>query len=375
MILQPTTVEELQAIVLGNKHLVLRGGGTKSALSTAPDGAISLDMRGFNGIIEYEPGEYTFTAYAGTPLKTIVDTLAKQGQYLPFDPLLVEKGATLGGTVAANTSGSGRWRYGGVRDFILGVRFVDGLGRYVRSGGKVVKNAAGFDLPKFFVGSLGHFGALVEMSFKVFPQPARFMTLQVTYGSLSEAINAIFAVITSPLETDAIDIETYHDKPLMFVRLGGLEAALAGRAERMKAFLQKNSAVEAVETIENDTQFWQSLNNLEWADGYSSLVKVPITPRQLAAFDAIVRVRFDSVKRHYSTAGNVAWVALDDVSGLSQILNDVPFGWSGVQLIGAADLPYVGSLKGRDMLQRVKQVLDPHNVFGGAYYAARNRQE
>src|SRR5262245_21553864 len=126
MTLQPTTVEELQTIVRENKNLVLRGGGTKPALSTAPDGAMSLDMRGFNGIIDYEPCEYTFTAYAGTPLKTIVNALAKNGQYLPFDPLLVEKGATLGGTVAANTSGSGRWRYGGVRDFILGVRFVDG---------------------------------------------------------------------------------------------------------------------------------------------------------------------------------------------------------------------------------------------------------
>jgi glycolate oxidase FAD binding subunit len=360
MNLQPTTVEALQTIVRENKHLVLRGGGTKPALSTAPDGAIGLDMRGFNGIIEYEPGEYTFTAYAGIPLKTIVDTLAKHGQYLPFDPLLVDKGATLGGTVAANTAGSGRWRYGGVRDFILGVRFVDGQGRYVRSGGKVVKNAAGFDLPKFFVGSLGHFGALVEMSFKVFPQPFQFMTLQITYPSTTEIINAIFALMLSPLETDVIDIETYHDKTNLLIRLGGLEAALTGRAERLKTFLHRNSAVESIEIIENDVQFWQSVNNLEWADGYSSLVKVPITPRQVVDFEAQLQ-SIDS-KRRYTAGGNVAWVALHEVSALTPILNEMHL--VGLCIWGEADSPYIGNLKGLETLQRVKQILDPHHVFG-----------
>lgn len=368
MILQPTTIEELQAIVRENKNLVLRGGGTKSALSTAPDGAVSVDMSGFNGIVEYEPGEYTFTAYAGIPLKTIVDTLAEHGQYLPFDPLLVEKGATLGGTVAANTAGSGRWRYGGVRDFILGVRFVDGLGRYVRSGGKVVKNAAGFDLPKFFVGSLGHYGALVEMSFKVFPQPLQFMTLQITYTSLPEAINAIFAVITSPLETDAIDIETYHDKIQVFIRIGGIESALTGRSERLKTFLHRHSTIAAVEVLESNMQFWHSINNLEWMNDCSSLVKVALTPRQLADFDT--RLQSVPSKRRYTAAGNVAWVAINDVSALSPILSEMQL--AGLQIIGEAGSLFLGHLKGREMLQRMKQVLDPNNVFRGMYDAARN---
>ena len=117
--------------------------------------------------------EFTFTALAGTPVREIAAALAERGQYLPFDPMLREAGATLGGTVAAGLSGPGRFRYGGLRDFILGVRFVDGEGRLLRLGGKVVKNAAGFDLPKFFVGSLGRFGVLAEMTFKVFPKRGR----------------------------------------------------------------------------------------------------------------------------------------------------------------------------------------------------------
>lgn len=362
MTLNPADVEALQAIVRENKKLILRGGGTKTALSAAPDGVVTLDMRDMNGIIEYQPDEYTFTAFAGTPLKTIVDALAEHGQYLPFDPLLVEKGATLGGTVAANTSGSGRWRYGGVRDFILGIRFVDGRGRYIRSGGKVVKNAAGFDLSKFFVGSLGAFGALVEMSFKVFPRPARFVTLQITCPSVAEAVQAIFAVMLSPLETDAIDIETGHDKPKVFFRLGGVETTLPGRIERLKTFLHQHSPMETGETIENDTPFWQSVNQLEWAAGYSSCVKIPLTPRQVVEFDR--RLQAVPAKCRYSAAGNVAWVALDDVAALSLILADIRL--TGLQIRGDTAPRYIGSpLKGYELLRRIKQVLDPDDIFRG----------
>jgi glycolate oxidase FAD binding subunit len=365
MSVQPTSVDELQAIVREGKKLVLRGAGTKAALSTAPDGVVSLEMRGFNGIIEYAPSEYTFTAYAGTPLATIVDALAEHGQYLPFDPLLVQKGATLGGTVAANASGSGRWRYGGVRDFILGIRFVDGSGRFVRSGGKVVKNAAGFDLQKFFVGSLGQFGALVELSFKVFPQPKYFMSLKISYATIEEAMNAIFALMLSPLETDAIDIESQADKVMLLIRLGGIEAAIPNRLARLKDFLNKNSKVDSIETLENDNALWQSINNLDWADNVA-LVKVPISPRQVPAFDA--RVTF--AKRRYTAGANVAWIALNDASELSSVLKDSAL--SGLQLLGQGTSPYLGTLKGREMLQRMKQVLDPNHVFLGSYDAAQD---
>src|SRR6185503_15751320 len=130
-----------------------RGGGTKDALSSAGGETTRLDLGGCAGIVEYAPSEFTVTALAGTPIAEMVAALGERGQYLPFDPILVEAGATLGGTIAAGVSGSGRARYGGIRDFILGVRFLDGGGTLVRGGGKVVKNAAGFDLPKLMVGS------------------------------------------------------------------------------------------------------------------------------------------------------------------------------------------------------------------------------
>jgi glycolate oxidase FAD binding subunit len=361
MTLHPATVEELQAIILEKKSLVLRGGGTKPALSTAPNGVLSVDMCRFNGIIEYEPGEYTFTAYAGTPLKTIVAALAEHGQYLPFDPLLIEQGATLGGTVAANTSGSGRWRFGGVRDFILGVRFVDGQGRYVRSGGKVVKNAAGFDLPKFFVGSLGHYGALVEMSFKVFPQPAHFITLQVRYANMTNAMQGIFALMPSPLETDAIDIEPHDEYVTVLIRIGGLEAALAGRVERLRSFLSQQSPLQSANTIQDDASLWQSVNNIEWSKKYPILIKASLASRQIIEFDK--RVQAVGTVVRYTAAGNVAWVALRDDIEFTSILNGLQL--VGLRIRGDLGSPFIGRLQGREMLHRMKQVLDPHNIFWG----------
>ena len=102
----------------------------------------------------------------------------------------LEAGATLGGTVAAGVSGPGRFRFGGVRDFILGVAFSGWAGRLLRMGGKVVKNCAGFDLPKFFVGSLGRFGVLAEVTFKVFPTPASRLTLKLPTSGAEAAARA-----------------------------------------------------------------------------------------------------------------------------------------------------------------------------------------
>ncbi len=174
--MQNGRIERIQKMLEQNVRLLPRGGGTKSALSTPARDEKTLDMTGFSGMIEYIPEEFTFTAFAGTPLSDVVQILYENGQYLPFDPPLVERGATLGGTVASGLSGSGRYRFGGVRDFILGVRFIDGRGELISAGGKVVKNVAGYDFPKLMVGSLGGLGLLVELSFKVFPRPQAYAT-------------------------------------------------------------------------------------------------------------------------------------------------------------------------------------------------------
>ena len=128
-----------------------------------------LDTTGLTGIIDYSPDECVLTARAGTPSPRSAPCSPRMGQYLPFDPPLVDAVPRIGGTSPAGLSGSGRYRYGGVRDFLIGTRVVDGEGRLIRSGGKVVKNAAGFLLHHGMVGSLGRFGVITELTFKVFP--------------------------------------------------------------------------------------------------------------------------------------------------------------------------------------------------------------
>jgi glycolate oxidase FAD binding subunit len=186
MMQQPSTIEELQEIVRQSPRVHVRGGGTKSALSSGA----GVSMEKLTGVIEYDPSEFTFTARGGTPVREVETLLSGSGQYLPFDPVWVDQGATLGGTIASGLSGSGRFRYGGVRDFILGLQFVTGDGESHAGGGRVVKNAAGFDFPKLMVGSRGSMGIITQVTFKVFPRPQRYATVRVK--------------VTSPLEGSAL---------------------------------------------------------------------------------------------------------------------------------------------------------------------------
>ena len=150
MTLTPGTIDDLRQCVTDQPCALARGAGTKPALSRGTGDIAMIDMTGIRGVLTYDPVEFTISALAGTPLREIDAALAENGQWLPFDPPLTDAGATIGGTVAAGLSGAGRLRFGGLRDFLIGVRFVDGEGELVCGGGSVVKNAAGFDLRQPF---------------------------------------------------------------------------------------------------------------------------------------------------------------------------------------------------------------------------------
>lgn len=358
--MQPKTIAECQEMIRSQRNLMLRGGGSKPALSTAVAGGPILEMGGLNGIIEYDPGEYTFTALAGTAVAEIQEALAQNNQYLPFDPLLAAAGATLGGTVAANLSGSGRTRYGGVRDFILGIQFIDGHGRLIRSGGKVVKNAAGFDLPKFMVGSLGRYGALVEITFKVFPQPAAYQTLVLHYEDVEATLHALFSLASQPFEMDALDVVPQaNGRAQLHIRLGGLAEALPPRIERLRNYLTENTAVTDHETLAADHELWQAVNRFEWAKAQSTWVKVPIALRQLPVLDTAV-AKLGGLRR-YSAGGNVAWLALTDPAELDTLLHNLKL--VGLVLRGTPGRFYLGRRRGGTMAAKVKLALDPDGTF------------
>ena len=366
--LRPATIEEVQAAVQAQPRLLPRGSGSKPSLSTPPLDTSRLELAGLSQVLEYEPEEYTFTALAGTPVAEVETLLAQHGQYLPFDPLLAERGATLGGTVAANASGPGRYRYGGVRDFLLGVRFVDGEGRLVRGGSKVVKNSAGFDIAKLMVGSLGRLGVLVELTFKVFPRPEAYATLKVEYPSLTAALAAIYRLNTSPLELNALDLEPIspslkHQNCTLWLRLGGLADALPGRLERLRNFLMSSTdgagQVQAFGGAE-DEMYWKKMRELARAPAGWALVKVPLTPGQIPALEA--QLKGKGGHQRYSVGGNLAWLTWPaDLGTLDAILKSLNL--MGLVLFGASGRLRLGAYAGEALLRRVKQALDPAGRF------------
>lgn len=352
----PTTAAEVAKIVNAATHVTAVGGRSKWTFPAA-DTVTEIDLSQLSGIVAYAPDEYTFTAKANTPLVEIINTLAARQQYLPFDPLLANAGATLGGTVACNTSGSGRLRYGGVRDFILGVRFVDGNGNVLRGGGNVVKNASGFDLPKFMVGSLGRYGIMTEITMKVFPKPAAFGTLVLQFESVAAALQASFALANQPFELDAFDFRHTNGSTTAWIRLGGLPNTLQPRLTRLQTWLQTHTSVQTIDTLLEDAAHWQGINALAFAADSPNVVKIPLPPRKLLRLDEDPAIDL----AHYYCAGNVALVTTTDITALGSALTRL--GLNGLLLRGTATNPQLGTRHWLPFAQRIKTALDPHQKF------------
>jgi glycolate oxidase FAD binding subunit len=341
--LRPTTPQEVQEAVLTHPRLRPRGAGTKPALSSPKEGEALLDLSGLRGILEYEPEEFVFTALAGTPLREIEAALKAHGQYLPFDPPLLGKGATLGGTVAAGLSGPMRHRYGGVRDFILGVRFVDGEGRLVRGGGKVVKNAAGFPFHRLMVGSLGAFGVVVELSFKVFPRPRATKTLRVALGGLEEALATLERLRLLPLDLLALDL---LPPATLEARLGGFPESVKERLEKLRGLLGGG------EVLEEDEGHWQGVRDLAFLEGSPILAKVPAGLSRIPLLE-----RLPLGPRRYLDGGEVLYVGLEEEGREALKEAGIPH----LVLMGAEEPLFP---KPHDAFFRsVKEALDPMGRF------------
>ena len=342
------TSAELADFIRANQRVHARGNGSKTALHChAPDVAIA-DLSALSGVREYQPSEYTITVGAGTPVADVTAALAQAGQYLPFDPLLSHR-ATIGGTVAANLSGSRRFRYGGVRDFILGAQVVDGLGRQYRVGGKVVKNSAGFDLSKFLVGSLGQFAIMTELTFKVFPDVACFRSMSFVYQQLEQALAAIAFINQSVFELDALDLLPADGAWSLLARLGGAEATLPQRLARFTQALQRQTAPQHSQELDEQPALWNPLAGLDGAVA----AKVVLAPGQVPELDALITPG----PRRYGVGGNVAWLATDDLASLAAALTRLRL--RGLCLLGDVASPLIGMPLENQLTARVKAVFDP----------------
>ncbi|MEW5757728.1 MAG: glycolate oxidase subunit GlcE [Pseudomonadota bacterium] len=216
---------QVRAAAASGTPLLIRGGNTKHFLGN-PSSGTPLEVSGHRGITSYEPVELVISARAGTPLRELEQALDAAGQMLPFEPPHFGVDATLGGTIACGLSGPRRPYLGSARDYVLGVRMINGQGELLRFGGEVMKNVAGYDVARLLTGAMGTLGVLLEISLKVLPRPEAEVTL-VQRCEAETALTRMNQLAATPLPLSA----SVYDGTHLYLRLSGSESAVrAARA-------------------------------------------------------------------------------------------------------------------------------------------------
>ncbi len=199
--------------------LRIRGAGSKDFYGSMLAGDL-LEVADYRGVVAYEPSELYITARCGTPISEIEALLVERGQMLAFEPPRFS-GATVGGCIAAGLSGPRRQQAGAVRDFVLGVKLIDGTGQVLDFGGQVMKNVAGYDVSRLIAGSMGTLGVIADVTVKVLPQAVAEQTLCFSLNE-DEAISRLNQWGGQPLPISA---SFWHDGQL-WLRLSGARAAV-----------------------------------------------------------------------------------------------------------------------------------------------------
>ncbi len=386
VVVEPTNENEVAAILAfadaEGLKVVIRGGGTQLGLGTPPTGAdILLSTRGLARLVEHEPGDMTATVEAGMTLADFQAALGKAGQWLALDPALPAD-ATIGGIVATAASGAQRLRYGGVRDQIIGVRIVRADGTIAKGGGKVVKNVAGFDLPKLFTGSLGTLGAIVTATFRVYPREASASTvlLRSTDG---DGLGALAVrLLATVLVPSAIDLTGTLGEAAqtLAIRFEGSTAACADQVRELLALAGPLAATSETLTSDDEAAHWQAATIPPQAGasgGALALLKAMLLPGEvrgwLAALETIAaRNAVGGAWRAHAGQGIVAVRLQGAESALaatiaeartlavarrgSLVIEDAPPG-----LLAALD-PW-GPSAAIALMRRVKAQFDPHGTL------------
>ena len=219
---------QIRAVAAGGGEIEIIGGGSKRFYGE-PLEALPIDVTGHSGIIDYDPAELVITLRAGCQLTEVEALLAEQRQMLGFEPPAFGSEATVGGVVASGLSGPRRAFAGGIRDFVLGVKLLDGRGQLLHFGGRVIKNVAGFDVSRLLVGSLGTLGVILEVSLRVVPIPETEETLAFEHASPEDHIRWINGLGRRPLPISASSWQDGESR----LRLSGSELGVAEAARQL----------------------------------------------------------------------------------------------------------------------------------------------
>jgi len=262
--LRPDTTDELAAAIAAagraREAVVLWGGGTRIGVGDPPARYdIAVDLTGLAGIVEHSPADLVCTVRAGTSLAALASVLSASGQRWPVEAPGPER-ATVGGTIASAAAGPSRLRYQHPRDWIIGCTAVLGDGTITRAGGRVVKNATGYDLTRLYSGSYGTLVALAEVTLKLMALPERTATLRATAVDLRDALRIAAELRATHLPLDALAVVTGgaaervgDARTSVFVRVAGPEAAV----ERVTTAVRERSGASHF-----DGRIWNDITSL-----------------------------------------------------------------------------------------------------------------
>jgi glycolate oxidase FAD binding subunit len=329
----PSTIDDLARIVAcaakENTAIIPWGGGTMQYLGGIPRRYdIAVQMTRLNRVVEYSPDDLTITVEAGITLAQLQTELAAHNQFLPLDPPLPAR-ATIGGILATDSSGPSRLRYGPPRDFTLGMRVVNAEGKVTKSGGKVVKNVAGYELPKLYIGSLGTLGIIAEVTFKIFPKPPEHSSLIAAFTNhqaACQAVRGLWNLTTPPQAIELLDprlakgigLEAETNDFIIAARFAGTKSIVDAAKLKAGNVARINGAVRI--EIDADDSLWERIvalpAMLRDAHVAGTLLHISLPPKHLsAAIDKITErtraIGIESFELYAHAATTVIYLAFD----------------------------------------------------------------
>jgi glycolate oxidase FAD binding subunit len=266
LVVEPESIEEAgEVLSLASRAglaVIPRGAGTKLHWGNPPSRVdLIVGTSRLNRVVEHAAGDLVVRVQAGTPIEKLQTELAKAGQRLALDP--PEPGATVGGIVAANASGPLRHRFGTARDLLIGITCVLPNGTVAKSGGKVVKNVAGYDLGKLFTGSLGTLGLLVEAIFRLHPMPAARRTVAIrSIGDPATLGEAVQCILHSSLVPAALEF-SWDAEGLLMAMFEGIGPGVQAQVKTAVNVLRPYGDVQVLDE-EKQRRWWE-----EWAGRHS----------------------------------------------------------------------------------------------------------
>ena len=329
--------------------LAIRGGGTRTGLGRPAQTAATLSTARLSGITLYEPAEQVIGAMAGTPLAVIERTLAEKGQMLPFEPMdhraLFGTGGepTIGAVFAGNISGPARIARGAARDAAIGVRFVNGRGEAIKSGGRVMKNVTGLDLVKLQCGALGTLGLVTEVHFKVMARPERAVTLVWRCLSDVDAVRLMASALGSPFEPSAaahLPSGIGEAGARTLLRLENFSFSIDYRTAELAKLLRAHGRPELIEGAPHDA-LWRQVRDATFFAGEDSAVwRISVAPTEGPGVMEAIRRALPEARGYYDWGGGLIWLAtgMGEDAGAAAIRAAVTPGGGHATLVRAPDM-------------------------------------